>query len=90
MKRLGLINSGALSYNHRIYWETQLFARVRKWSDGITVFKFDIEDLTPVVYIAETLPLNELNKFIDKERARGSSNINVYLVVLYSLLCTVL
>lgn len=48
-----------------------------------TVFKFDLEDLTPVVYIAETLPLNELNKFIDKEKARGSSNINVYLVVLY-------
>ena len=48
-----------------------------------TVFKFDIDDLTPVIYIAETLPLNELNKFIDKERTRGSSNINVYLVVLY-------
>ena len=48
-----------------------------------TVFKFDLEDLTPVVYIAETLPLGELNKFIDKEKARGSSNINVYLVVLY-------
>ncbi len=48
-----------------------------------TIFKFDIEDLTPVVYIAETLPLNELTKFIEKEKARGSSNINVYLVVLY-------
>lgn len=48
-----------------------------------TVFNFDIDDLAPVVYIAETLPLNELNKFIDKEKARGSSNINVYLVVLY-------
>lgn len=48
-----------------------------------TIFNFDIEDLTPVVYIAETLPLNELNKFIDKEKMRGSSNINVYLVVLY-------
>lgn len=48
-----------------------------------TIFKFDLEDLAPVVYIAETLPLNELNKFIDKEKARGSSNINVYLVVLY-------
>ena len=48
-----------------------------------TVFKFDLEDLTPVVYIAETLPLNELNKFISKEKSRGSSNINVYLVVLY-------
>lgn len=48
-----------------------------------TIFTFDLDDLTPVVYIAETLPLNELNKFIDKERERGSSNINVYLVVLY-------
>lgn len=48
-----------------------------------TVFNFDLDDLTPVVYIAETLPLQELNKFIDKERQRGSSNINVYLVVLY-------
>lgn len=48
-----------------------------------TVFNFDLEDLTPVVYIAETLPLNDLHKFIDKEKARGSSNINTYLVVLY-------
>jgi lipopolysaccharide export system permease protein len=48
-----------------------------------TVFNFDLDDLTPVVYIAETLPLNELTKFIEKERERGSSNINVYLVVLY-------
>jgi lipopolysaccharide export system permease protein len=48
-----------------------------------TVFKFDLEDLTPVVYIAETLTYNKLTHFIDKERERGSSNINVYLVVLY-------
>jgi lipopolysaccharide export system permease protein len=48
-----------------------------------TVFKFDLEDLTPVIYIAETLTLGELNDFIDKERERGSSNINTYLVVLY-------
>jgi lipopolysaccharide export system permease protein len=48
-----------------------------------TVFNFDLDDLTPVVYIAETLPLNELNKFIEKEKSRGSSNINTYLVVLY-------
>ncbi len=47
------------------------------------VFNFDLEDLTPVVYIAETLNLGELNRFIAKERSRGSSNIDVYLVVLY-------
>lgn len=44
---------------------------------------FDIDDLTPVVYIAETMTLGELNRFIDKEKARGSSNINTYLVVKY-------
>lgn len=46
-------------------------------------FNFDLEDLTPVVYIAETLNLTKLNSFIDKEKKRGSSNVNVYLVVLY-------
>jgi len=48
-----------------------------------TIFKFELEDLTPVVYIAETLSLGDLNGFIDKERARGNANINTYLVVLY-------
>ncbi|WP_310557129.1 LptF/LptG family permease [Flavobacterium sp.] len=46
-------------------------------------FNFDLEDLTPVVYIAETLGLTELDNFIEKERKRGSSNINTYLVVKY-------
>lgn len=46
-------------------------------------FNFDLEDLTPVVYIAETLNWTDLNKFIDKEMKRGSANINVYLVVKY-------
>ena len=53
-----------------------------------TVFNFDIEDLAPTVYIAETLPISELNSFIDKERKRGSSNISAYLVVLYKKLST--
>lgn len=48
-----------------------------------TVFNFDLEDLTPVIYIAETLTLPELVRFIDKEKARGNGNINTYLVVLY-------
>lgn len=46
-------------------------------------FNFEIEDLTPVVYIAETLPYSELVSFIDKEQKRGSTNINRYKVVLY-------
>lgn len=48
-----------------------------------TVFNFDLDDLTPVIYIAETLSIGELNKFIEKERLRGSANINTYLVVKY-------
>jgi lipopolysaccharide export system permease protein len=48
-----------------------------------SVFNFDLEDLTPVVYVAETLPIDKLSLFIDKERSRGSSNINTYLVVFY-------
>jgi len=45
------------------------------------VFSFDVDDLTPVNYIAETKPYGELIDFIDKEKARGSSNIGRYQVV---------
>lgn len=48
-----------------------------------TLFAFDADDLTPVEYIAETLPYDELNRFIEKEKMRGSSNIGRYEVVKY-------
>jgi len=53
-----------------------------------TTFAFDIDDLTPVEYIAETLPTPELREFIKKEELRGSSYISRYKVTLqkrYSL-----
>ncbi|SHI44700.1 LptF/LptG family permease [Flavobacterium haoranii] len=46
-------------------------------------FNFEPEDLTPVVYIAETMTLGELFDFIDKEKKKGNANINTYLVVLH-------
>lgn len=46
-------------------------------------FNFKPDDLTPVIYVAETMTLGQLNEFIDKEKARGSGNINAYLVVKY-------
>lgn len=46
-------------------------------------FDFDIEDLTPVVYMAETLNIWELNQFIEREKQRGNANINMYLIVKY-------
>lgn len=48
-----------------------------------TVFNFELEDLTPLIYVAETLTLGELSKFIAKEKARGNANVNVYVVQLY-------
>jgi lipopolysaccharide export system permease protein len=61
----------------------ELNDKIEKAAKKDTIFKFDLADLAPTVYVAETLSLGELNKFIDKEKKRGSSNINVYLVVLY-------
>ncbi|PHS66747.1 MAG: hypothetical protein COB12_05955 [Flavobacterium sp.] len=46
-----------------------------------TTFSFDLEDLTPVEYIAETLNIIELNSFIEREKKRGSTYINRYEVV---------
>lgn len=46
-------------------------------------FKFDLEDLTPTVYVAETLSYGDLIRFIEREKRRGNANINVYLTVLY-------
>jgi lipopolysaccharide export system permease protein len=77
-----------LQKNYTLYDYTK--RKVGKFSDKIemaekkdTVFNFDLEDLTPMVYVAETLSILELNHFIDKEIKRGNSNISVYLVVLY-------
>ena len=48
-----------------------------------TLFSFDAEDLTPVIYIAETLSYGELKNFIKKEQQRGSSDIGRYKLVQY-------
>lgn len=61
----------------------ELEDKIEKVEKKDAKFSFDLADLTPVVYIAETLNLGELNRFIEKEKTRGSSNINVYRVVLY-------
>ena len=46
-------------------------------------YNFEPDDLTPVVYVAETMTIGQLNTFINKERSRGNANINMYLVVFY-------
>ncbi|HEY6144002.1 MAG TPA: LptF/LptG family permease [Flavobacterium sp.] len=61
----------------------ELGDKIEKADKKDAKFSFDLADLTPVVYIAETLTLGDLIHFIEKEKNRGSSNVNVYLVVLY-------
>lgn len=48
-----------------------------------TLFSFNVDDLTPPNYIAETKGYKDLRDFIAKEEARGSSNIGRYKLVLY-------
>ncbi len=48
-----------------------------------TIFPFEVEDLTPVTYMAETLNYQELDEFIEKERKSGSPNVSKHLLVKY-------
>lgn len=74
-------NYSLFSYTKRkVGVENDILERAEKKD---TVFNFEIEDLAPTVYVAETLPVSELNAFIDREQKRGSSNISAYRVVLY-------
>jgi len=48
-----------------------------------TLLAFDVDDLIPVIYAAETKMYGELKEFIAKEEARGSSNVGRFKLVLY-------
>lgn len=48
-----------------------------------TLFSFDIDELTPSDYIAETLQFSELNDFIELEEKRGNADMNIYYVEKY-------
>lgn len=45
-----------------------------------TLFDFEIQDLAPLNYLAETLPLGELNDFIAEEERSGSPLIDLHLL----------
>ncbi len=69
------------NYEKRIVGE--LDDIIEKESQIKMKFDFDVDDLTPAIYAAETMTLGELNRFIEREKKRGSANINSYLVVKY-------
>lgn len=48
-----------------------------------TLFAFDIDDLAPVSYVADTKNLFELNEFIKDQKSKGAANINTYVLVKY-------
>ncbi|AUP77886.1 LptF/LptG family permease [Flavivirga eckloniae] len=48
-----------------------------------TLFSFHVDDLIPVIYAAETKMYGDLKRFIEKEEARGSSNVGRFKLVLY-------
>jgi len=48
-----------------------------------TIFNFKPDDLMPMEYTAENKNLFELNKFIEREKMKGSPNLNMYLLVKY-------
>ena len=48
-----------------------------------TLFSFDVDDLIPVIYAAETKMYGDLKQFIAKEEARGSSNVGRFKLVLF-------
>lgn len=67
------------NYVKRIIGEDEDILEEERRKD--TLFSFEVDDLTPVIYIAETLGYSELNEFIKKEELRGSSNIGRYKLV---------
>lgn len=69
------------NYTKRIIGENEDILKGTQRLD--TTFAFELEDLTPVEYIAETLNFTQLNDFIKREKERGSSYINRYEVVRY-------
>jgi len=69
------------NYQKRIITDNEDIIINRRKKD--TLFSFELEDLVPDDYIAETLPYLELKRFIEREEKRGSSNIGRYKLELY-------
>ena len=69
------------NYNQRIVGPIN--DQIRHLDKIELTYNFEPDDLTPVIYVAETMTIGQLNSFINKERARGNGNINTYLVVFY-------
>lgn len=69
------------SYNKRIITETDdILIKHGKFD---TILPFELEELTPTIYAAESKNYFELLEFIEDEKRRGSPYINLYMIDLY-------
>ncbi len=72
-------NFRLINYRKRTFTPSYEFYEQENKKD--TLFGFEIQDLSPLNYLAETLSLRDLNKFIDEEERSGSPLINIHLLV---------
>lgn len=70
-------------YNYQRRVIGKLNDQLERIDKKIIKYNFEPDDLTPVIYVAETMTISQLFSFIDKEKKKGNANINTYLVVLY-------
>ena len=68
-------------YKKRTILENREIIRTENRLD--TLLDFDIDELTPVAYAAETKSYTDLNEFIALEEQRGNANMNIYYVEKY-------
>jgi len=68
-----------INYRKRIFQENRELYEQNNLKD--TLFDFEIQDLAPLNYKAETLSLQKLNEFIAEEERSGSPLIDVHLLV---------
>ena len=87
------INSNRIKYNEKTK-KYSLFnyvkRRIGKNDDILDIqdkkivdFNFEPDELTPVFFIEETMNIGDLYRFINKEKKKGNTRINAYLVTFY-------
>ncbi len=69
------------SFKKRIILENS--EKIEQYGKYDTLLPFEIDELTPVEYVAETKNFWELNEFIKQEEKRGNANMNLYYVEKY-------
>lgn len=79
-------NKDSLNYTLKPYYKRIITDRddiLIKESSFDTILPFELEELTPTIYAAETKNYLELLEFIEDEKRRGSPYINLYMIDMY-------